>query len=91
MLEHSGPICIKFFYRMYGGDMGSLFVLASNAWLTQPLFSRSGDQRDDWHEATVDTYVSNHERVGRMFEINHGLHMSSVCLSKHYQNLSGML
>ena len=62
--------------------MGSLLVLASHSWLKEPLFSRSGDQRDDWHEATVDTSVSNHERVGRMFELNRSLYILSGCLSK---------
>ena len=40
----NGAQCMKFSYRMYGRDIGSLNIFAKN----QRIFSKSGDQGDKW-------------------------------------------
>ena len=63
-LEYTGPVCITFFYSMYGIDMGSLLVFTSFRGEDNPVFMRSGDRGDTWHEAAVSTTISYEERVG---------------------------
>ena len=40
----SGMVCLKFFYHMYGSDMGSLNVFSGN----KTIFTTSGDQGNVW-------------------------------------------
>ncbi len=40
--------CLKFYYHMYGSDMGTLNVFNGNA----TIFTKSGDQGDRWRKVT---------------------------------------
>ena len=50
----TGPICVDFFYHMYGADMGSLRLSVLLGPEDVVVWSRSGDQGDKWirHTAT---------------------------------------
>nr|XP_034302483.1 MAM and LDL-receptor class A domain-containing protein 1-like isoform X1 [Crassostrea gigas] len=50
----AGPKCLKFWYHMYGRDMGTLSVLRNE---TQ-LWTKTGDQGDTWHSAEIDIGTS---------------------------------
>nr|XP_034302445.1 blastula protease 10-like isoform X2 [Crassostrea gigas] len=50
----AGPKCLKFWYHMYGSDMGTLSVLRNE---TQ-LWTKTGDQGDTWHWAEIDIGTS---------------------------------
>ena len=45
MVTLSGESCLRFYYHMYGNSMGTLKVKLSD----QEIFSKSGDQGNQWH------------------------------------------
>ena len=50
---------MEFYYNMYGGGMGSLnvYLVSATNGATIKLFSKSGDQGQQWHKKEV-TIVS---------------------------------
>ena len=47
--------CLKFWYHMYGSNMGSLTVFSGNAM----VFHASGDHGNHWIKATRNIYLDN--------------------------------
>ncbi|KAL9986059.1 hypothetical protein ACROYT_G000125 [Oculina patagonica] len=47
--------CLKFFYHMYGSDMGTLNVFNGNS----TIFTKSGDQGDHWKSVTRTVNLSD--------------------------------
>jgi len=45
MVSLSGESCLRFYYHMYGNNMGTLKVKLSG----QVIFNKSEDQGDKWH------------------------------------------
>ena len=56
--------CLEFWYHMYGRDIESLSVYmqkTSDADLSSnPVWTKSGNQRDVWHRATVELPVTDY-------------------------------
>ena len=55
-LQFIGSMCLKFYYHMYGADIGTLKVNinGTNAY----LFTASGDQGNKWLIANIDVNLS---------------------------------
>ena len=53
-LRNVGAPELKFYYHMYGADMGTLDVTASTGGSWASLWSLSGNQGDSWSPVTVD-------------------------------------
>jgi len=47
--------CLKFFYHMYGSDMGTLNVFSGN----NTIFTKSGNQGNYWKRVTKTVYLSD--------------------------------
>ena len=47
--------CLKFFYHMYGSDMGTLNVFSGN----NTIFTKSGNQGNYWKRVTQTVYLSD--------------------------------
>ena len=58
----NGPQCMKFSYHMYGSDIGSLNIFANN----QKIFSKSGDQGNQWVSVITPTLQSGRYRVSQL-------------------------
>ena len=54
-LQHIGPVCVKFYYHMYGEDMGSV-QLSTDDQDDYAFWARAGEQGNSWKlaEVTVD-------------------------------------
>ncbi|KAL5006374.1 hypothetical protein ScPMuIL_015180 [Solemya velum] len=50
-VRQSGPTCLKFWYSMYGNQMGTLniYVKQNSSGIGSPDWSRSGDQGQGWN------------------------------------------
>ena len=63
-LQFSGNMCLKFFYHMYGSNIGE-FKVEINGVI---VFSKSGDQKNTWHEMKKDLNLSGMYTVREVFE-----------------------
>lgn len=62
----AGPKCLKFWYHMYGSNMGTLSVLRNE---TQ-VWTKTGDQGNAWHRAELDLGTSaKNYKVKKMHSI----------------------
>ena len=59
MLTFSGNMCLKFFYHMYGAAIGKLNVTING----RSVFSRSGNQGNNWIEASISLRLSGTFKV----------------------------
>lgn len=50
----TSPKCLRFWYHMYGADIGTLNVYARQTSLRKPSWSKSGTQGNIWKSAEVD-------------------------------------
>ena len=73
VFTYTGDVCIKFFYSMYGSDIGSLVVLTSFRGVDNRVFTLFHDKGKLWHEAAVSTNISKNGKVDRVFEMSSGL------------------
>ena len=73
---------VSFYYSMYGATMGSLILEASadscSTWAT--LWSKSGNQGDSWHEATVETAHQSHYSCIRFVAVTGDSYRSDIGL-----------
>lgn len=72
-LQFSGSMCLKFYYHMYGADIGTLNVNING----NKVFTASGDQGNKWLIAAVDVNLSGKYAVR---EINMATGRSVPCL-----------
>jgi len=59
-LQFSGSMCLKFYYHMYGSDIGTLNVIING----NNVFTASGDQGNMWRRAAIDVSLSGNYAVG---------------------------
>ncbi|EDO44550.1 predicted protein [Nematostella vectensis] len=64
--QASPAICLSFWYAMYGSTMGSLSVFVYNTAGRTRLWSRSGDQGQEWRKAEMS--ISSHLFFKIVFE-----------------------
>ena len=62
-LQFSGTMYLQFFYHMYGLNMGEFKVEINGV----NVFSKSGDQKDAWHEVKKDVNLSGMYAVREFF------------------------
>ena len=60
-LKFSGNMCLKFYYHMYGSDIGTLNVNIHG----NKVFTASGDQGNKWLIAVIDVNLSSGQYVVR--------------------------
>ena len=53
--------CLSFSYHMYGSTMGTLNVYVGQ----RKVFTKSGDQGNQWNQATVDVTDAGASEVGK--------------------------
>ena len=53
--RNKASCCLKFFYHMYGSDMGTLNVFSGN----NTIFTKSGNQGNYWKRVTQTVYLSD--------------------------------
>ena len=53
--RNKASCCLKFFYHMYGSDMGTLNVFSGN----NTIFTKSGNQGNHWKRVTRTVYLSD--------------------------------
>jgi len=58
-LSFSTKKCLSFYYHMYGSSMGTLNVFVGS----RKIFSKTGDQGNKWHKASVDVTDSSASTV----------------------------
>jgi len=58
-LSFSNNKCLSFYYHMYGSSMGTLNVYVGS----RKIFSKTGDQGNKWHKASVDVTDSSASTV----------------------------
>ena len=58
-LQFSGSMCLKFYYHMYGSDIGTLNVIING----NNVFAASGDQGNMWQRAAIDVSLSGNYAV----------------------------
>ena len=68
--------CLKFFYHMYGGSMGTLSVFSGN----EVVFNATGNHGDYWRRALKTIYLQNTVSFNR--------YLNSVCNTTNATNLS---
>ena len=59
----SGPSCLTFWYHMYGSDMGTLKIVIPMSDGDEQLWSRSGNQGDQWIQALVNITISDNYNI----------------------------
>ena len=59
----SGPSCLTFWYHMYGSGMGTLNIVIPWSDGDEQLWSRSGDQGDQWIQSLVDITISENYTI----------------------------
>ena len=79
-LQFSGNMCLKFFYHMYGSNMGEFKVEINGV----NVFSKSGDQSNIWHEVKKDVNFSGMHTVREVFEAT--LKLIRIKLLQRYSN-----
>lgn len=79
-LALTSDYCVRFFYHMYGADIGDLFVQTLSGYnnVVTTYFHRSRSQGDRWKEVTI--YVTTDRnmryygyRVSSVWHVNHSL------------------
>jgi len=64
-LSGSGELaCLKFYYQMYGEDMGTLTVFSGN----DVVFNASGNHGNYWKQATKNIYLRNSDVHAELYE-----------------------
>ena len=58
-LPFSGSMCLKFYYHMYGANIGKLEVMISG----NKVFTASGDKGNKWLRAAIDVSLSGKHAV----------------------------
>ena len=66
----NGPQCMKFYYHMYGVDIGSLNIFANN----QRIFSKSGDQGNQWVSVKTSIIQSGRYMVSKCKNLKTKIH-----------------
>ena len=61
------PKCLRFWYHMYGSDIGSLKVFVKTTSLKTPSWTRSGTKGNRWLPGQVDITSKNKYTVCRQF------------------------
>ncbi|XP_033116772.1 MAM domain-containing glycosylphosphatidylinositol anchor protein 2-like, partial [Anneissia japonica] len=78
----STTLDMTFYYHMYGEDMGTLNVYVGSCDVTSfsdPVFTRSGNQGDEWIEGTINYDVSGIDGdIKIVFEAIRGASAASV-------------
>ena len=59
----SGPSCLTFWYHMYGSGMETLKIVIPWSDGDEQLWSRSGDQGDQWIQSLVDITISENYNI----------------------------
>ena len=59
MITLSGKSCLRFYYHMYGAEMGTLRVKLCDA----VIFEKTGDQGDQWKMQTIRLQGSGSKEV----------------------------
>ena len=54
----TSPKCLRFWYHMYGADIGTLNVYVRQTSLRSPSWTKSGTQGNRWRSAEVDISIS---------------------------------
>jgi len=59
--------CMTFYYNMYGSQMGTLnvYTMTGNALPSAPVFSKSGDQGNQWNMGQATLQASQRYRVSQ--------------------------
>lgn len=70
--------CLRFKYSMYGRGMGTLNIYhydpsSSDKDIGPPIWTRSGDQGEGWHNAEVDT-----AKAGYVIAYDYSVYLSLV-------------
>ena len=53
-LQHVGPVCVEFYYHMYGSTMGTLQLSADHVSMKPvAVWARAGEQGNKWIKAAV--------------------------------------
>lgn len=70
-----GDYCVRFFYHMYGADIGDLTVqtLTSYYYQVKNYFFRSRTQGDRWKEAFISVIADQNMRYGYKVSLVFGL------------------
>ena len=59
-----GPTCFELYYHMYGDAMGEFEIyFQDDGGQLVPKWSRSGDQKNKWHKASVNLYLQYNCKV----------------------------
>ena len=72
----SGRSCLSFYYHMYGSSMGTLKVRVGG----QEVFSKSGDQGNNWKAFQVPLSGAGNKEVGTWCEMMGSVPLQYYCL-----------
>ncbi|CAC5422240.1 unnamed protein product [Mytilus coruscus] len=64
-LQTDAKLCLSFYYHMYGSDIGTLEVIVSSLGTNQTIFTRSGDQGNQWYHQKL--YIQPASNLQIMF------------------------
>ncbi|CAC5422238.1 unnamed protein product [Mytilus coruscus] len=64
-LQPDAKLCLSFYYHMYGSDIGTLEVMVSSLGTSQTIFTRSGDQGNQWYHKKL--YIQPASNLQIMF------------------------
>lgn len=62
----SGQWCLTFSYHMFGSDIGKLNVHNDNMGNWQTIFTKSGNQGNQWKRAEIDVNLLNSSSVSKL-------------------------
>ncbi|XP_078334103.1 MAM and LDL-receptor class A domain-containing protein 1-like [Crassostrea virginica] len=83
-LANTQPVCVKFWYNMYGTGIGTLNIYKkASGVLGSPIWSLSGSQSRDWREASVTIPAGSAYRV--VFEVVNGNRQGDIAIDDYTQ------
>ncbi|CAC5422245.1 unnamed protein product [Mytilus coruscus] len=65
ILQQGVKLCLSFYYHMYGSSTGTLEVIVSSSGTNQTIFTRSGDQGNQWYYKKL--YIQSASSLQIMF------------------------
>ena len=89
-LNYVGSVCVRFYYHMYGNDMGELRVYRQSggnySTSHSDIWSTSGNKGSDWHKELVEVELTgNEDRVSvaicTMLHLYYLRSMANYCIT----------